>query len=86
MAAWIEDGDDSSSSARRPASRISMPHILVHDRSAWRDFVFGGSIGGAEAYMLGKWSSPHLLDVVRVMSANIDVLNGMDDSRFIGQR
>ena len=60
--------------------------IVVHDRSAYRDFVFGGSIGGAEAYMLGKWSSPDLLEVVRLFSANIDLLNGMDDRRFIGQR
>ena len=36
--------------------------------------------------MSGKWSSPDLLDVMRIMCANIDVLNGMDDSRFFGQR
>lgn len=60
--------------------------IVVHDPGAYRDFVFGGSIGGAEAYMLGKWSSPELLDVVRLFSANIDLLNGMDDRRFVGQR
>ncbi len=60
--------------------------IVVHDCSAYRDFVFGGSIGGAEAYMLGKWSSPELSDVVRVFSANIDVLNGVDDRRFVVQR
>jgi cyclopropane-fatty-acyl-phospholipid synthase len=60
--------------------------IVVHDSSAYRDFVFGGSIGGAEAYMLGKWSSPNLTDVVRLMSANIDVLNDMDDARFVGRR
>jgi cyclopropane-fatty-acyl-phospholipid synthase len=60
--------------------------IVVHDRSAYRDFVFGGSIGGAEAYMLGKWSSPELVDVVRLFSANIDVLNGMDDRRLVGRR
>jgi len=60
--------------------------IVVHDCSAYRDFVFGGSIGGAEAYMLGKWSSPELTDVVRLFSANIDVLNDMDDRRILTQR
>ena len=60
--------------------------IVVHDPSAYRDFVFGGSIGGAEGYMLGKWSSPELNDVVRLFSANIDVLNSMDDKRVITQR
>ena len=47
---------------------------------------FGGAIGGAEAYMLGKWSSPDLTAVVRLMSANIDVLNDMDDARFLSRR
>ena len=34
--------------------------ILIHDVSVYRDFVRGGSIGAAEAYIAGKWSSPNL--------------------------
>ena len=60
--------------------------IVVEDVSAYRDIAFGGSIGGAEAYMLGKWTTPNLVDVVRMMSANIDHLNQMDDARPIFQR
>ena len=82
----FKDGDEAIELGQAPGESDINARIVVHDRSAYRDFVFGGSIGGAEAYMLGKWTSPDLLDVVRVMSANIDVLNGMDDSRFIGQR
>jgi len=80
-----DDGDDFELGSREARTDIAAK-IVVHDRSAYRDFVFGGSIGGAEAYMLGKWSSPDLVDVVRLFSANIDLLNGMDDRRFIGQR
>ncbi len=82
----IEDGDDSVEFGQAPGTSDINARIVVHDRSAYRDFVFGGSIGGAEAYMLGKWSSPNLLDVVRVMTANLDVLNGMDDARFVGRQ
>jgi len=82
----IEDAGEEFELGERLRRPDIAARIVVHDRSAYRDFVFGGSIGGAEAYMLGKWSSPELLDVVRLFSANIDVLNGMDDRRLLGQR
>ena len=56
-------------------------HITIHHPSAWRDLLFGGSIGGGEAYMLGTWSSPNLVNVIRVFTLNIDLLNSMDSSR-----
>ncbi|MFT5739976.1 MAG: cyclopropane-fatty-acyl-phospholipid synthase, partial [Gammaproteobacteria bacterium] len=52
----------------------------------YRDIVFGGSTGAAEAYMLGKWTSPNLVDLVRLMAVNIDFLNELDDSRLLLQR
>ena len=82
----IEDGGQAMRFGGQQSRPDIAAKIVVHDRSAYRDFVFGGSIGGAEAYMLGKWSSPDLTAVVRLMSANIDVLNGMDDARFVGRR
>ena len=60
--------------------------IVIEDAGAWRDIAFGGSIGAAEAYMLGKWSSPNLVDVVRLMSLNIDFLNQLDDAKPFVQR
>ncbi len=82
----FEEGDETVKLGQMPGKSDINAHIMIHDRSAYRDFILRGSIGGAEAYMSGKWSSPNLLDVMRVMCANIDVLNGMDDSRFFGQR
>ena len=61
-------------------------HMFIHHPSAYRDILFGGSIGAAESYMLGSWTSSNLVDVVRVMSKNIDLLNGVDGSRFLLQR
>ena len=42
--------------------------INIHDTSVYRDFVKGGSIGAAEAYIAGKWSSPDLTAVIRIFA------------------
>jgi cyclopropane-fatty-acyl-phospholipid synthase len=61
-------------------------HIFIHHPSTYRDIVFGGSIGAAEAYMLGSWSSSNLLDVIRLMTINLEMLNKMDNSRPVLSR
>lgn len=60
--------------------------IIIHDKTAYADIAFGGSVGAAEAYMQGKWSSPNLVNLVRLMALNIDFLNGIDDGNFIVKR
>ena len=42
--------------------------INIHDSSVYRDFVKGGSIGAAEAFITGKWSSPDLTIVIRIFA------------------
>lgn len=42
--------------------------IHIHDTSVYRDFVKGGSIGAAEAFIEGKWSSPNLTNVIRIFA------------------
>jgi cyclopropane-fatty-acyl-phospholipid synthase len=42
--------------------------IVIHDISVYRDFVKGGSIGAAEAYIDGKWTSPNLTNVIRIFA------------------
>jgi cyclopropane-fatty-acyl-phospholipid synthase len=56
-------------------------HVFIHHRSIYRDLIINGSIGSAEGYMLGSWSSSNLLDVIRLMVLNLEMLNKMDDSR-----
>ena len=69
------------------SSQVSLSaNMIIHDQSAYQDIVFGGSIGGAEAYMQGKWSTSNLVDLVRLMCMNIDFLNTMDDDRFFVKR
>ena len=42
--------------------------IYVHDISMYRDFVKGGSIGASEAFIAGKWTSPNLINVIRIFA------------------
>ena len=82
----IEEGDELHSFGDPEDSTGIKAKIVIKDAGAYRDIAFGGSIGGAEAYMLGKWTTPGLLDVVRLMSINIDFLNAMDDGKPVVQR
>ena len=42
--------------------------IHIHDMSVYQDFVKGGSIGVAESFIDGKWSSPNLTNVIRIFA------------------
>jgi cyclopropane-fatty-acyl-phospholipid synthase len=82
----IEDGGETYEFGNPADVSGVKARIIVHDSSALRDFAFGGSIGGAEAYMLGKWSSPNLLEVMRLFCINVDFLNQFDGSRPLWER
>ena len=70
-----------------PAEKAEIiAHIFIDHPSAYKDILFGGSIGAAEAYMLGTWRSSSLVDVIRLMAVNLDMLNKMDSSRPILNR
>jgi len=42
--------------------------ITIHDKSVYKDFVRGGSIGAAESFIEGKWTSPDLTSVIRIFA------------------
>lgn len=42
--------------------------IVIHDFNVYKDFVKGGSIGAAEAFIEGKWTSPNLTNVIRIFA------------------
>jgi len=56
------------------------PHAVahVHDPAVFARVLLGGSVGSGESYMLGHWSSPKLVDVIRLFCANMTVLQSMD--------
>ncbi|RLQ22434.1 methyltransferase domain-containing protein [Seongchinamella sediminis] len=52
--------------------------INVHDAAVYQQVLTGGVIGSGEAYMAGHWSSPNLVDVIRLFSANMATMEAMD--------
>ena len=52
--------------------------INVHHPRFYTSTVFGGSIGSAEAYMSGFWSTSHLTNVIRLVILNWQIMEKMD--------
>ena len=52
--------------------------IHVHHPRFYTSTVFGGSIGSAEAYMAGLWSTSHLTNVIRLVILNQQMMEKMD--------
>jgi len=52
--------------------------VNVHDARVYQQVLTGGVLGSGEAYMLGYWSSPSLVDVIRLFSVNMDAMDAMD--------
>ncbi|WP_339899068.1 cyclopropane-fatty-acyl-phospholipid synthase family protein [uncultured Gilvimarinus sp.] len=78
----IEDQDEIIYLGEAGASAPHHAHICVNQPSAYRGFMLGGSIGAAEGYMAGAWSSPNLTALTKLMCANLELLNDVDSSRF----
>ena len=60
-----------------PACELSA-ELIVHDDRFWGDMAFGGSIGAAEAFMRGYWTTDDLTALLRIMLVNRDTLDRMD--------
>lgn len=72
----VEDGDRHQFGQAQGSTLYGELHI--HDPQAYTNIMTGGSIGAAEAYMTGDWSSPDLTEVVRIMVRNMDILDQME--------
>src|SRR5690606_34128041 len=44
--------------------------VEIRNPAFYPDLAFGGSIGAAEAYMLGHWRCDNLVDLVRLLVRN----------------
>ena len=52
--------------------------VHIHDPRAYRQILFGGSTGAAEAYMDGYWTTSDLTGVCRAFASQRAVLDSMD--------
>jgi cyclopropane-fatty-acyl-phospholipid synthase len=73
----VVEGDNTEAFGDTESSFVGV--IQVTDQSFYKDVVFSGSIGAAEAYLEGKWSSPDLTQVIRIMARNQSRLDEIDN-------
>ena len=57
--------------------------IHVHNPAVYARVLTGGSIAPGEAYIQGHWSSPDLVAVTRLFSANLPVLEQLDERQSL---
>ncbi|BBM03056.1 cyclopropane-fatty-acyl-phospholipid synthase family protein [Microbulbifer sp. GL-2] len=74
----IEDEAESFQFGQPPEQAKVCAHIKVLDGSAYVQVLLNGTIGSGEAYMQGSWTSPNLLNVIRLMVDNMDLIEDMD--------
>ena len=54
--------------------------ITVLDAHFYGEIAFGGTIGAAEAYMLGYWTTDNLTHVIRIMARSVATTDNLEGS------
>jgi len=72
----IEDQDQLTFG--RDASAVLQARLHIHHQRFYSRILFNGSIGAAEAYMEGLWSTDDLTTVMRIMALNQPVFAAME--------
>jgi cyclopropane-fatty-acyl-phospholipid synthase len=52
--------------------------VHIHNPAVYAGMLTGGSIASGEAYIRGDWSSPQPIEVTRLFSANLAILESLD--------
>jgi len=74
-----EDGNTTSFGESRANTRVA--RIIVKDARAYAMVLRNGDLGAGEAYMLGYWYSPQLLNVVQVFVSNMQALQSLNGQK-----
>lgn len=77
----IEDSGEIYSFGQPVSEAGIHAHIVVHRAETYRAMFQRGSVGAGEAYMAKAWSTPDLLNVIRLMIKNLNLLNAFDTER-----
>lgn len=77
---WLEDGEVATfgTGASAAGEEPIEAEIRIEDARFYGKVAFGGSVGAAEAYMAGFWSTPYLTAVLRLILRHRDLLDGME--------
>lgn len=57
--------------------------IVVHDPAVYQAIAANGSMGAAESYMQGHWTSPDLTEVIRAFVVNLPSVTSMESKKSI---
>ncbi|HAA71459.1 MAG TPA: SAM-dependent methyltransferase [Planctomycetaceae bacterium] len=60
------------------AANGSPTEIRIHDSQFYQRLLFGGSLGAAESYLRGEWSSNDLLATMRLLVQKVQELESLD--------
>lgn len=74
----IVEGDDTTVFGQDETEANICASLVINDPSCYSEIMTAGSIGAAESFMTGDWSSPDLTKLVRVMVSNLDILDQME--------
>lgn len=75
----VDEGQGSTLTFGDGNTRFPAAELIVHHQSTWKDLLTGGSIGAAEAFVAGDWSTPDLVALLRFFTRNIDLMNQFED-------
>ena len=79
----LHEGPNSHHFGSVDKSQEPQAEVHIHSPAVYSQMLTGGSIGSGEAYMKGYWSSPDAMDVMRIFSANLVLLNNFDASQSV---
>ena len=74
----VEDGGESRSFGRPTPNFDVTATVVIVNRDFYRYCAFGGSIGAAEAFMMGYWTADDLTAVMRIFARNQNLFAEMD--------
>jgi cyclopropane-fatty-acyl-phospholipid synthase len=82
----IEDADGTHALGAGQDTASIVARVQVLDEGFYSALSSGGSIGAAESWVRGEWTSPDLIAVMRLMAANLELLNRLDDNSSLLER
>lgn len=77
----LHEGQDSFHFGRKGVAGEPEAEVHVHNPAVYSQMLAGGSIASGESYIQGHWSSPAPVEVTRLFSANLTVLEKLDASQ-----
>jgi len=62
------------------------PELRVHDRRFYRSLAIGGTVGAAESFIKGWWTTDDLVELLRLLVRNIELADEMEGgvTRIVG--